>query len=66
MPKNLAFFGWGGRKWLKIWLQVQENQIGENGGERKINPSANPDLSVKQIGSRPGPVFLLDSDNVSE
>ena len=34
--------------WLKIWLKVKENgtkknQIGENGGERKRNPSANPD-----------------------
>ena len=33
--------------WLKIWLKVKENgtkknQIGENGGERKRNPSANP------------------------
>ena len=33
--------------WLKIWLKVKENgtkknQIGENGGERKKNPSANP------------------------
>ena len=46
MPKNLAFLFWG-EKWPKIWLKVQENgtkknQIGENGGERKINPSANP------------------------
>ena len=33
--------------WLKIWLKVKENgtkknQTGENGGERKKNPSANP------------------------
>ena len=33
--------------WLKIWLKVKENgtkknQIGENGGERKKNPSAKP------------------------
>ena len=33
--------------WLKIWPKVKENgtkknQIGENGGERKRNPSANP------------------------
>ena len=35
--------------WLKIWLKVKENgtkknQIGENGGERKRNPSANPEF----------------------
>ena len=36
--------------WLKIWLKVKENgtnkknQIGENCGERKKNPSANPAL----------------------
>ena len=34
--------------WLKIWLKVKENgtkknQIGENDGERKRNPSANPE-----------------------
>ena len=34
--------------WLKTWLKVKENdtkknQIGENGGERKRNPSANPE-----------------------
>ena len=33
--------------WLKIWLKVKENgtkknQSGENGGERKKNPGANP------------------------
>ena len=33
MAKNLAPMS---RKWRK------EIQIGENGGERKINPSANP------------------------
>ena len=47
MPQNLAFLILG-EKWPKNWLQVQENgakknQIGENGGERKINPSANPE-----------------------
>ena len=35
--------------WLKIWLKVRKwhkkNQIGENGGERKKNPSANPAMS---------------------
>ena len=45
MPKNLAFLFWAkngqnlapsSRKWRN------EIQIGENGGERKINPSANP------------------------
>ena len=34
--------------WFTIWLKVKENgakknQIGENGGERKKNPSANPE-----------------------
>ena len=49
MPKNLAFLFWAkngqnlaqsSRKWRK------KNQIGENGGERKINPSANPDSKI--------------------
>ena len=41
---------------LKIWLKVKENgtkknQIGENGGERKRNPSANPVIpKMNQIG----------------
>ena len=26
---------------------AQKNLIGENGGERKINPSANPELNIK-------------------
>ena len=51
MPQKpgLSFLGTNGQK--SIWLQVQENGakksenavISENGGERKINPSTNPD-----------------------
>ena len=41
MAKNLAP---SSRKWRK------KNQIGENGGERKINPSANPVVSVVKEG----------------
>ena len=52
--------------WLKIWLKVKENgtkknQIGENGGERKRNPSANP---VRGCSStRTVKVSRLDSQN---
>ena len=38
MAKNLAL---NSRKWHK------KNLIGENGGERKINPSANPEDPMK-------------------
>ena len=40
MAKNLAL---SLRKWHK------KNLIGENGGERKINPSANPDIMSMYI-----------------
>ena len=40
MAKNLAL---SLRKWHK------KNLIGENGGERKINPSANPDEGLNGI-----------------
>ena len=40
MAKNLAQ---SLRKWHK------KNQIGENGGERKKNPSANPDLYTNTL-----------------
>ena len=40
MAKNLAL---SLRKWHK------KNQIGENGGERKINPSANPENLTRII-----------------
>ena len=46
MPKNLAFLFWAknghksGSKFKK--MAQKKNQIGENGGERKINPSAHP------------------------
>ena len=39
MVKNLAL---SLRKWHK------KNLIGENGGERKINPSANPDFTARK------------------
>ena len=46
------------RKWPKVWLKfgsklkkmAQKNQIGENDGERKKNPGANPaDHVVAQV-----------------
>ena len=45
MLKNLAFLFWaknGQKSGSKFKKMAQKNQIGENGGERKINPSANP------------------------
>ena len=42
MAKNLAP---NSRKWRK------KIQIGENGGERKINPSANPDIIMSSLCS---------------
>ena len=49
MPKNLAFLFWaknGQKSGSKFKKMAQKKQIGENGGERKINPSANPELAV--------------------
>ena len=49
MPKNLAFLFWaknGQKSGSKFKKMAQKNQIGENGGERKINPSANPAIAV--------------------
>ena len=53
--------------WLKIRLKVKENgtkknQIGENGGERKRNPSANPDyvcLSLSLLLFASGGLFIV-------
>ena len=44
MPQNLApFLAKNGQKsGSKFKKMAQKNLIGENGGERKINPSANP------------------------
>ena len=52
MPKNLAFLFWaknGQKSGSKFKKMAQKNQIGENGGERKINPSANPAATVYDI-----------------
>ena len=51
MPQNLAFlFGAknGQKSGSKFKKMAQKNQNGENGGERKINPSANPGLVFKR------------------
>ena len=44
MPKNLALFlaKNGQKSGSKFKKMAPKNLIGENGGERKINPSANP------------------------
>ena len=46
MPKNLALFlaKNGQKSGSKFKKTAQKNLIGENGGERKINRSANPDM----------------------
>ena len=44
-----------GEKWpksgSKFEKMAQKNLIGENGGERKINPSANPASAIKFVFS---------------
>ena len=52
MLKNLAFLFWaknGQKSGSKFKKMAQKNQIGENGGERKINPSANPRDSMVDL-----------------
>ena len=46
MPQNLALFlaKNGQKSGSKFKKMAQKNLIGENGGERKINPSANPGI----------------------
>ena len=50
MPKNLALFFLaknGQKSGSKFKKMAQKNLIGENGGERKTNPSANPVIFLK-------------------
>ena len=73
MPKNLALFWRKMVKNLALSLRKwhKKNLIGENGGERKINPSANPALDPDQdrqgVGPDLGPSCLqwLSADNKS-
>ena len=46
MPQNLLLFFWKMAKNLALSLSKwhKKNLIGENGGDRKVNPSANPDM----------------------
>ena len=54
-PQTWLFLG---EKWpksgSKFEKMAQKNLIGENGGERKINPSANPDSCLYKAESGMG------------
>ena len=52
MPKNLALFlaKNGQKSGSKFKKMAQKNLSGKNGGERKINPSANPEMKYLAKG----------------